>query len=80
MTTRTIVTLDMDDKAWLDRYSRRHRVSAAEVVRRALRSYRDQSRPSSLAAVVRDTRGAWAPRGEDAQERVDRLRDEWERR
>lgn len=37
---RTIVSIPADEKTWLDGYGKRHRMSSAEAVRRAIREFR----------------------------------------
>lgn len=37
---RTIVSIPADEKEWLKRYGKRHRISSAEAVRRAIREFR----------------------------------------
>lgn len=38
--TRTIISIPGDEKKWLGGYGRRHRMSSAEVVRKAVREFR----------------------------------------
>ena len=37
---RTIISIPADEKKWLDGYGKRHRMSSAEVVRKAVREFR----------------------------------------
>lgn len=76
--TRTIISIPEDEKAWLDSYSRRHRISSAEVIRRAIREFRRKKSEKNLAAVLRETSGAWASLKIDSRDHVDALRKEWE--
>lgn len=46
---RTIVSLPEDEKKWLDAHGRRHGISSAEVVRRAIRELRASKGDKSLA-------------------------------
>ncbi len=76
--TRTILSIPEDEKAWVDGYGRRHRISSAEVVRRALREFRRLKSEKGLAAVLRETAGTWtSPKG-DSRDLVDSLRKDWE--
>jgi hypothetical protein len=76
--TRTIISIPEDEKAWLETYGRRHRISSAEVIRRAIREFRRIKSDKGLAAVLRETAGTWtSPRG-DSRDYVDALRKEWE--
>ena len=47
--TRTIVSLPEDEKKWLDAHGRRHGISSAEVVRRAIRELRASKGDTGLA-------------------------------
>jgi hypothetical protein len=79
MTTRTIVTISVDDKKWLESYSRRRGVSSAEVIRVAIRQYRGRVSQGGLQQVLHETAGKWASLPGDSQTYVDALRTEWER-
>lgn len=76
---RTLIALDADDKAWLDREARRRHVPMTELVRQAIRDYRlreeSLSRPTLQTALVR-TSGIW--RNGDGLNDQQRLRDEWD--
>lgn len=78
--TRTIISIPEDEKLWLESYGRRHRISSAEVVRRAIREYRQRKADKSLAGVLRETAGTWTSVKGDSRDHIDALRDEWERR
>jgi Arc/MetJ-type ribon-helix-helix transcriptional regulator len=78
---RSIITVSEQDKRWLENYSRQNRVSAAEVIRRAIRLYRrQQAEPTSLQRVLEETAGTWRSLPGDSQQYVDSLRAEWEER
>ncbi len=52
---RTVISLDPEDKRWLDQKARAEQVPTAEVVRRALRRYREDlggETPSVRAAFA----------------------------
>lgn len=77
---RTIINLDPDDKAWLDRQARDRRVPMTELVRQAIRSYRvrEESRGMpDLQAALCQTAGIW--RQGDGLAWQARLRREWDR-
>ena len=78
--TRTIISLPEEEKKWLESYGRRHRISSAEVVRRAIAEYRQRRSDRALEAVLRETAGAWTSVKGDSREYVDSLRREWERK
>lgn len=73
---RTIISLDDDDKAWLDERARREGVPMTELLRRAVRLLRSipEGEPTT-EELLEQTRGLW--RGGDGLEHQERLRDEW---
>lgn len=75
---RTIISIDQEEKTWLDREAKSQKVPMTEIVRRALRCYREhketETRPD-LAQLLKQTQGIWkAGDGLDYQRR---LRGEW---
>lgn len=73
---RTIVSLQEEDKAWLERRAREEGVSMAEMVRRAVRQMRvSGAEAPSTADLLASTAGM--RRGEDGLVVQRRLRDEW---
>ena len=78
---RTIINLSDDDKVWLDSRARTERVPMTELVRRAVREYRerhDAGGASRLRELLGRTSGCWAHG--DGLEYQNAARDEWERR
>jgi Ribbon-helix-helix protein, copG family len=77
---KTLINLDHDDKAWLDREARRQQVPMTELVRQAVRSFRvreeSRQRPN-LGQVLARTAGLW--RQGDGLAWQQRLRGEWDR-
>ena len=78
--TRTIISIPEEEKRWLESYGRQQRISSAEVIRRAIREYRQRKVDKSFAAVLRETAGTWTSIKGDSRDHVDVLRKEWERR
>lgn len=78
--TRTIISIPEDEKQWLASYGRRHRVSSAEIVRRAIRAYRQAKSERNLPGVLRRTSGAWSSIKGESQDYIDAIRKDWERR
>lgn len=77
---KTLINLNPDDKAWLDKEAKRQRLPMTELVRQAVRSYRlrEQSRRKpSLADALQRTAGLW--KQGDGLQWQERLRDEWDR-
>lgn len=77
---RTIVSLDPDDKRWLDEHARRLGVSMTEVVRRAIRLYRRTDAPEApgFDELLAQTKGVW--KGEDGLRYQEKVRAEWDER
>jgi hypothetical protein len=74
---RTVISLDEEDKAWLDRQAARRRVPMTRLIREAvrlLRRHEGASRPSTDDLLSR-TQGIW--RRGDGLRWQRRLRDEW---
>jgi hypothetical protein len=76
---RTIISLDPDDKAWLDRKARQERVPMTRLVRRAIKRLRRDSEPNPTCfeALLRETAGM--KRFGDGLRRQRALRREWDR-
>lgn len=75
---RTLVNLDPDDKAWLDREAQARDLPMTELVRQAVRGYRIRHESEGrvdLQAALRRTAGIWRRGGGLAYQR--RVRDEW---
>lgn len=78
---RTVISLEPEDKEWLDRRAKRERVSMTEIVRRAIRRYRQESGNDpdhDIHELLRRSQGSW--RGGDGLEYQDRIRQEWDNR
>ena len=58
---RTIVSLDREHKEWLDRRAEMENVSMAELIRIAVREYRERtpSDADAFDALLERTRGIW---------------------
>jgi Arc/MetJ-type ribon-helix-helix transcriptional regulator len=74
---RTVISLDEDDKRWLDRRAAQEGVSMTELIRRAVRLLRGQTAEDyrSLEELLAATSGIW--KQGDGLEYQNRLRDEW---
>lgn len=75
---RTLINLDPEDKAWLDRMARDRRVPMTELVRQAVRAYRvreESHGQERLQHAIRETRGIW--RAGDGLAYQQQLRNEW---
>lgn len=75
---RTLINLDPDDKAWLDREARARKVPMTEVVRQAIRAHclaLSRHDPSRLHDALARTAGIW--RQGDGLAWQERLREAW---
>jgi len=75
---RTIISLDPEDKLWLDRKAEEENVTMTELVRQAIRRYREEREVASppLERLLAETSGLW--RQEDGLDYQRRLRQDWE--
>ncbi len=76
---RTLISLDDEDKQWLDRKAKEEGTTMAQLVRIAVRRYREQSEREasqpSLEELLRQTSGL-LKEGDGLEAQI-RLRDEW---
>lgn len=77
---RTIVSLDPEDKAWLDRKARQERTPMTRLVQRAIKRLRTESEanPSRFELLLRETSGLRDFGDGLAYQR--KLRGEWDKR
>lgn len=75
---RTVISLDLEDKQWLDAVARSEDATMTEVVRRAVRHYRSsmvKKNSSSLSSLLNKTSGVW--RKSDGLVYQQKIRAEW---
>ena len=77
---RTVISLELGDKAWLDRQARRERVPMTRLVQRAIRRLRKEAEanPSRFERLLRETSGLRESGDGLAYQR--KLRGEWDKR
>ena len=77
---RTVISLDRENKEWLDRRARHENLSMAELIRVAVRQYRERTPPddATFDELLGQTSGIW--KGEDALRHQRELRREWRNR
>lgn len=77
---RTLISLEDEDKRWLDRRAKEEGTTMVHLVRIAVRRYREQSEREAeaptLEQLLQRTAGLW--KGGDGLETQWQLRDEWE--
>jgi hypothetical protein len=76
---RTVISLDEESKEWLDQQARQEHVSTAELIRTAVRKYRDEKKREALplSDLLKQTSGIW--KGGDGLAYQRRLRKEWQK-
>ena len=76
---RTVISIDKESKEWLDQQARRENVSTAELIRTAVRKYRDEKKRETLplSDLLKQTSGIW--KGGDGLSYQRRLRKEWQK-
>jgi hypothetical protein len=78
---RTLLNLDPDDKAWLDREAQARNLPMTELVRQAVRGYRvrhESQGLTDLQVALRRTAGIWEHG--DGLHHQRRRRDAWDAR
>ena len=78
---RTLISLDEEDKQWLDRRAQEEGMTMTELVRIAVRRYREQcergtAAEPTLEQLLRQTSGLW--REGDGLAAQIRAREEWD--
>jgi len=75
-TTRTIITLPEETKAWLESYSKINGISMAEAIRKGIICLRKEEDKSTYRSLMRKTKGIWS-KG-DGLKYQNQIRDDWE--
>ena len=75
LTNRTIISLESDDKQWLDEESRRSGLPKSAIIRMSIR-YMRMDKERSFENLLNQTSGTW--RAGDGLAYQERLRSEWE--
>jgi len=78
---RTLISLDEEDKQWLDRRAKQEGKTMTEIVRTAVRSYRTQCERNTgaeptLEQLLERTSGLW-PGGDGLAAQL-QVREEWD--
>lgn len=74
---RTVISLDEDDKTWLDREAKRENIPMTELIRRAVRAMRKQKELEeiTLETLLQNTSSTWTHG--DGLQWQSKLREEW---
>ena len=75
---RTVISLDPEDKQWLDRKAKENHVTMTELVRVAVRQYRRREERDTppFDELLSKTSGMW--KREDGLVYQQRVRDDWQ--
>jgi hypothetical protein len=76
---RTVISLDREEKRWLDRTARQERVSMSSLIRRAVSQLRRRAEAEAppVELLIRETRGIW--KWGDPLAYQKKMREEWQR-
>jgi len=74
---RTIISLDPEEKSWLDQKARQEHVTMTAVVRQAIHLLKegDESKTTDIQRLLEETQGIWTH--SDGLEYQKQLRREW---
>ena len=75
---RTLVSLHEEDKKWLENYGHLKHSSTAEIIRLAIKQYKETAQNEVGSSILNETAGMWKKRNGDGLKYVDQLRKEWE--
>ena len=75
---RTVISLELEEKEWLDRKAHEERISMAALIRKAVQRYREESEQDvpAMDQLLQKTAGLWKAGDGLAYQR--RLREEWQ--
>jgi hypothetical protein len=73
--TRTIITISDREKRWLMTYTKTHKISMAEAIRRGIACLKASHSSTSYRKTVDETKGIWS-KG-DGLKYQEKLRSEW---
>jgi hypothetical protein len=76
---RTIISLEADEKDWLESMAKKKHISMAAVIRTAIKNYRLQHTsdvPSNFGRLLLKTKGIW--QNQDGLDYQLSIRNEWE--
>lgn len=76
-TTRTIISLPEETKAWLESYSKTNGISMAEAIRKGIVYLRNEEEKATYTDLLKQTKGIWT-KG-DGIKYQDLVRGEWEK-
>ena len=74
---RTVISLEVSDKIWLDKRASTEGVPMTEIVRRAIRAYRSNTRASAPLKKLAKLQGTWKHGDGLAYQQA--VRSEWDR-
>lgn len=74
---RTVISLDPEDKQWLDRKAKESQTTLAALIRQAVKQMRrqEEAKSPSFEQLLKSTKGLW--KGGDGLVYQESIRDEW---
>lgn len=75
-TSRTIITISDEERRWLSAFTRAHRISLAEGVRRGIACLKASEGSKNYQEIIKVTRGLWKKGDSLAYQK--QLRSEWD--
>lgn len=78
---RTIISLDNEEKKWLDKMAKKKQVSRAHIIRDAIHEYRKNHKdniPTNLDVLLSKTKNIWE--GRDGLRYQLTIRSEWDKK
>ena len=74
---RTIITINEEDKEWLDHFSHANHQSMAQTIRRAIQHFRQQNKKGQNKNILEKTAGLWKKNKKTGLRYVEESRREW---
>lgn len=78
MMIRTVISLDQQEKAWLDSVAKTNHISMASVIRLAIKEYRKKNKMMAMTDIntlLNQTKGTWPEK--DGLKYQIKIRNEW---
>jgi hypothetical protein len=75
---RTVISLDTNEKKWLDKTAKKQHISMAQLIRIAIKEYRDAHQEPSYTEIdylLQQSKGIWP--NEDGLKYQTNVREEW---
>ncbi len=74
-TTRTIISISEEMKKWVEGYSKAHKISMAEAIRKGISKLKKDEGKATYDRILEKTAGLW--KGEEGLRYQKEIRSEW---